>query len=449
VFGLVEHKVEKEMRWLLRLFLIPAGALAIVGSLAVAHPPLAVAPPIETPYVHPSQMPIVRAIEDLYQVRDQLKAELKKPGSSPTLTASGAFSTPTALLQMLQSVEIRIQVEESAKRSWAQTSVRAMQATKTAYAGKDESLKTLETIHALWQQAVNSLKAVPVGSLMSTAAAAKVKEYEAELKQAIYRYDSARSDFLRPIAEQTGLPLDQVHITVCHLEGECRRWYGNEPPASPASLIKLPIAIAVMQKVADENISLNTKILVSQGNYTEDASDVWVGAEYTLRHILIRMINQSSNIATNQLIDYVGRDKINQILRDRGYEVTRVNTKLVGESIYPANAGSEPNQTSMNELTEMMRQIYRQEHPGDAVLIDALASQQDTVLGYDGLRSTAAIWLGEKTGQNSKVLGTTLAMKIKGEDYVLSVALDHSGNELAVRRCINDVAKHITREGHL
>jgi beta-lactamase class A len=103
----------------------------------------------------------------------------------------------------------------------------------------------------------------------------------------------------------------------------------------------------------------------------------------------------------------------------------------------------------MDELTEMMRQIYQQQHPGDEVLIDDLASQYDTVLGYDGLKNTAAIWLGEKTGQNSKVLGTTLAMKIADEYYVMSIALDYSGNERAIRQCVNDVAKYIAQQGHL
>ncbi|NEQ27293.1 MAG: serine hydrolase, partial [Microcoleus sp. SIO2G3] len=98
---------------------------------------------------------------------------------------------------------------------------------------------------------------------------------------------------------------------------------------------------------------------------------------------------------------------------------------------------------------EMMRQIYQQQHPGDEILMDDLASQEDTVLGYDGLKPTTAIWLGEKTGQNSKVLGTTLAMKIAEEFYVMSIALDYSGNERAIRQCVGDIAKHIAQRGHL
>ncbi|MBD2092872.1 serine hydrolase [Microcoleus sp. FACHB-1515] len=430
------------------LLLVPAS----LGMLVAVFFPTkrAFAPPIETPYTSLPQVPPIQSLDDLYQMRDRLQAELRQPGSIPSLTSAGVFSTPTKTLQMLQAIEIRIGVEETAKENWNQAfqaSEQAQVLTQQANAAGDESEKTLGDIHAQWQQAVNSLESVTPSSLLADDAKAKQAEYQTYLNHAAYNYDTARSSFLEAIAEKTGLPIDSVHITVCHLEGECRRLNGGVPPASPASLIKVPVAVALMEKIHAENINLDNKILVARGNYTEDASDIWVGAEYPLRRILQRMINQSSNIATNQLIEYVGRDRINEIMSDRGFDITRVNTKLVGESTYPANAGVGPNEISMDELTEMMRQIYQQQHPGDEVLIDAMASQEDLVLGHDGLKPTSAIWLGEKTGQNSKVLGTTLAMKIAGETYVMSISLDYSGNERAIRQCVRDVANHIAKNG--
>jgi beta-lactamase class A len=452
VLFLRECEVREKMRLLLRLFLIGIGSFGMLAGLSALHPPLAVAPPIKTPYSEPPQLPSIQKIEELYQMRDRLRTELAEPASAPESTAGGTFSAPTKLLQMLQAVEIRIQVEETAQKNWEQAiqmSMRAQETTTNANLREDTSFETLGAIRGLWQQAVNSLKAVPEGSLLEATAAKKMDEYEAYLKSAAYQYDNARSRFLQPIAERTGLSLDSVHITVCNLEGECRRWLGSTPPANPASLIKVPVAIALMQKLATENIDINTKIFIDPGNYTEDASDIWINSEYTLRYLLLRMINQSSNIATNQLIDYVGQDQINQILRDRGYSATSVNTKLVGDQIYPANAGVGANEIDTDELTEMMRQIFRQDHPGDDLIIEALASQHDTDLGFEGLRSTPAIWLGEKTGQNSKVLGTTLAMKINGQNYVMSVAMDDSGDEIAMRQCIQDTANHIAKAGHL
>jgi beta-lactamase class A len=452
VLFLRECEVREKMRLLLRLFLTGMGSFSTLVGLSVLQPPLAVAPPIKTPYSELPQLPSIQTIEDLYQMRDRLQTELAEPASTPTLSAGGTFSTPTKLLQMLQAVEIRIQVEEAAQKSWdraIQMSIRAQETTTNANLREDTSFETLGAIRGLWQQAVNFLEAVPEGSLIEATAAKKMDEYQSYLKSAAYQYDNARSRFLQSIVQDAGLSLDSVHITVCNLDGECRRWLGASPPANPASLIKVPVAIALMQKLAAENIDINTKIIVDSGNYTEDASDIWVGSQYTLRYLLLRMINQSSNIATNQLIDYIGQDQINQILRDRGYTATSVNTKLVGDQIYPANTGVGANEIDTDDLTEMMRQIFRQDHPGDDLIIEALASQHDTDLGFEGLRSTPAIWLGEKTGQNSKVLGATLALKIKNQDYVMSVAIDNSGDEIAMRQCIRDIANHIAKAGRL
>jgi beta-lactamase class A len=436
------------MRWLLYLLVAPVSSVLVLAGVEGARPSLSLAPIIDTPYVETEATPEYRSLQDLYTSRDRLREQVRR--NPPTLIASnvGIFSVPTQELQSLQATEIRIQVEESAKQAWDQAIDLANQATQLA-TQPNPSTETLGKIDGLWRQSIGSLKTVPDGTLLTAAAAQKITEYETNLKSAAYRYDTARSGFLKAIAERTGLPANDVFITVCSLEGECRRWQGNVRPASPASLIKVPVAVAFMDKVARENINLDTKVVVSRGNYTEDASDIWAGAEYTLRKLLFRMINQSSNIATNQLIDVVGRDYINQVMRDRGFKETFVDYKLVGESTYPSNAGSIPNRFTTDELTEMMRQIFREEHAGDDLLIEALASQYDTVLGYDGLRNSKAIWMGEKTGQNSKMLGTTLAFTINGNYYVATVALNYSANERALRRCINDIAKHIEQQNHL
>lgn len=428
------------------LLFVPVGGLGIVAGLA-AYPPLAMAPAIETPYLEPPQLPTVESIEKLYQIRDRLRTKLKQPGATPKVTVT-KFATPTALLQALHAVEIQIQVEETAEKRWAEAIQLAVQA-KELESTTNPSVKLLDRVPSVWQQAISSFQAVPRGSFLAEPATQKVKEYETYLAIASNKLKINGAGFLEPIVKRTGLPPASVRITVCHVSRECRHWYGNRPPASPASLIKVPIAIALMQKVSRENISLETKIQVSRGNYTEDASDIWIGKTYTLRQILTRMINQSSNIATNQLLDYLGRDYVNQVLRDRGYKVTQVNSKLVGESTYPTNLGSGSNQITTDELTQMMVQIYNLEHPGDEVLRDALASQDDKVLGYDGLKNSTAIWIGEKTGRNSKVLGTTLAMSVNDKYYVLSVAFNHSSNESAIRRCIKDIANYIDDQGHL
>jgi beta-lactamase class A len=156
------------------------------------------------------------------------------------------------------------------------------------------------------------------------------------------------------------------------------------------------------------------------------------------------MIDRSSNTATNQLIDYLGWDYINQFLDTRGYEVTRVKFKLMGEKIMPTNPGFGRNRVTANELTEMMVQIYNGETPGAKQLIEILNGQYDRALGFAALQGTKVQWLGEKTGQNSLVLGTTLAMSIDGEAYVMTV-IDTRSGDLQMRQSISKIADYISR----
>lgn len=437
-------------RW--HLLGIPIGTLSMISALALIHPNQVFTSTIESTAAIPSsKLSTIHSLDKLYQARVRLHQESQRLHAfmiPPPLMKLGIFSKQQSLIAQLQEVRSRIQAEEQAQENWELAQQWATEAVKLGKVS-NPSIEKLKQTQYLWRKAVLALEQVPDNTALSLAAAKKIADYQKNLASVSYRYDTERSGFLETIAAQTGLPTSDVFITLCHTKGECRRWQGNKLPASPASLIKVPVAIALMHKLEKEGISLETKVLITHGNYTEDASDIWVGQEYTLRHIMTRMIDQSSNIATNQLIDYLGRDYINQTMKSLGYDMTFVDYKLVGETIYPANAGSIPNRFTTDELTEMMRQIYNRQHPGDLAIDRALSSQKDKLLGYAGLKGTDAVWIGEKTGQNSQMLGTTVAFAIDGEYYVTTVALNYSGNEAAVRHVVNAIAKHIQKEGHL
>ena len=233
-------------------------------------------------------------------------------------------------------------------------------------------------------------------------------------------------------------------ITVCNLQRKCLNLNGNKPPASAASLIKVPIAVALMQKVSKENISLDTSVYVSRGNFTEDASKIRARKRYPLKTLVGEMIDHSSNIATNQLIDYLGRPYINKVLKDDGYKIIRVNYKLMGNRIRPKNPGKGRNRLTSNELTDMMVSIYNNEYPNSDVLIEALANQKDRLLGYAGLEKLPeAKWLGEKTGENSRALGTTLGFSINGQIYVMTVIDNRGGRDPQIRASVNKLAKYL------
>jgi beta-lactamase class A len=414
----------------------------IVGVLManVALPKFPVAAPEQNSQAGVT-LPQVETLAELYSLRDRLGVELSHYPTVMVATRSGVGPPPADVLEQLGTVNYRLQQEETAQQLQQQ----AEQAAAAAIALGDPaalSAPNLATAYAQWDKAVATLNQIPPHTFSETQAAAQRQRYEEQRAIAAYHYDTARSAFLKPIVEQTGLA-SRVRLTVCSLQRECRRWQGNHPPASPASLIKVPVAIALMAKLHQEGTAPSTAIWVSPTNWTEDAGSIWVRTAYPLEQIMADMISASGNIATNQLIDYIGWEGVSQSLQSRGYSTTRVTSKLVGEATYPANAGSDPNRITTDELTDMMVAIYNREFPGADPIEAALANQRDRNLGHAAVRPPND-WLGEKTGRNSKVLGTTTAVVVGGQRYVITATLDHSGNEAALQEIVASVIQHLS-----
>ncbi|WOD37964.1 serine hydrolase [Nodosilinea sp. E11] len=416
--------------------------MVVVGSL-VAHvvlPNLPVTAPELEYQPDPVAVPQTSSLTDLYHLRDRLRADLDQQPTVMVATRSGIGITPTETLDQLWAINHRLRQEERARWLRHQAGKRAAAAIAL---GEPSTLPTvaLAAAYAHWDDALSALDQMPADTFGEALAATQRSQYEQQRAIVAYHYDTARSDFLVPIVEQTGLA-QQMRLTVCTLERECRRWQGHLPPVTPASLIKVPIAIALLTHLHQVGRSPETPIWVDPSNWTEDAGSLWVGSEYPLQVIMADMVSASGNIATNQLIDYMGWAEVNQQLQSRGYTTTRVTSKLVGASTYPANLGSAANVITTDELTDMMVAIYNQEIPGAELIQAALAKQADLALGHATVQPPL-VWLGEKTGRTSKLLGTTTAVNISGRRYILTATLDHSSNEAALRTVLAGVMQHL------
>ena len=439
---------------LVRLSLTVVGTtLGITFGVAAIRPLLAHAPRLAEAHPLLAEIESVSSLEVMYRMRDRMGQQLQSLTISRYSQRFSQIEPHLTLSQLSQRLHRRISGEEAVAAAHRRAKELAIQAI-AARASTHNSSRLLRQEEFLWQAAIHQLESIPENSMLAAEAQVKLQEYERNLAVVAQKADHADSAFLAAIAEETGRA-GAIRISLCHLSGECRDYQGSVPPASPASLIKLPIAIALMHKVAADNIDLNQIIYIDPHNWTEnsDGAQIYVEHEYPLREVMARMINESNNIATNQLIDYLGWDYINATLREMGYPTTQVNGKLVGENTYPTrNRGRAANIATVNDLSEMMRQVYLFRHPGDREILDALVNQYDLDFGYkalQGLDRKRVHWIGEKTGQNSKVIGSTLAVKIDNHRYVLTVTIDHSANQRMLRQVIGDVVQHILDDGHL
>ncbi len=402
-----------------------------------------------TPAFPPAISLDAEPLHPLAQQRSRLQAELTTQGQTwltgwVVQPSDGATVTTADLvgrIQALATLEWQLQAEVLAAQQWQQAIHFAGQASTLGNLSQP-TLTTWYQAKAYWQAALAYLRQIPAASSRRPQVTPKYEEYRHNLDVARYRSELLQSDFLRPIAAQAQLSA-QTRITVCRLVGECRHYGGNAIVVRPASLIKIPVAIAVLHQLQTQAVSLGTPIAVTPGNFTEDAAAIQVGKTYPLQVLLAQMLSHSSNIATNQLIEYFGWDTINQALRQEGYRFSRVNFKLMGQVRMPANPGRQANTLNTDELSRMMQQIYRGQSAGHRVVQQALAHQQDRDLGIRALGHRPGVWLGEKTGRTSSTLGTTLALQSQGKTYIVTI-VDQTGKaDRELRQGIQAIAHYL------
>lgn len=426
------------------LFLnIPAGPDRDPVRGPIARSPATLSPNNAATVLDPEQL------HRFEQQRSRLQAELVEQGQTwltglvlqPSDTSTVKAGDVMERIQALTTLELQVQAEVWAAQQWQQAIHFASQASTLGNLNRP-TLTTWYQAKTYWQTALAHLRQIPVGSRRRQQVPPKYEEYRHNLDVARYRSEILQSGFLRTIVAQAQLS-PQTRITVCRVGGECRHYGGNAIVVSPASLIKIPVAIAVLQQLQQGTVSLGTPITVTPGNFTEDPAEIQVGKPYPLQVLLSQMISHSSNIATNQLIDYFGWDTINQSLQQAGYRFSRVNFKLMGQSRMPANPGSQANTLTSDELSRMMQQIYQGNSPGHRVVQQALANQQDRELGIRALANRSGLWVGEKTGRTSSTLGTTLTLNLQGNSYIVTIVDQTGKGERELRQGIQAIATYL------
>ena len=122
-----------------------------------------------------------------------------------------------------------------------------------------------------------------------------------------------------------------------------------------ASLIKVPILIALYQAVHDGRLALEDRTTYRQEHLCKGSGvleRLTPGVELSVRDAAVLMIIISDNSATNMVIDLVGIDEVNAQQRRLGLEQTTLFRRLGDRS-----AGLDARKMSVSSAREMARQL--------------------------------------------------------------------------------------------
>ncbi|WP_162617924.1 serine hydrolase [Salinicola halophilus] len=152
--------------------------------------------------------------------------------------------------------------------------------------------------------------------------------------------DRLTAEVARIDAEYPG----EIGVYVQDLDDDTRFAYRADQPWYLASMIKVPVALALMREVDAGNLTLDDTMTLRQSDYVDGAGETnWhgVGETLSLRWLLEQMITRSDNTATDMLIRRVGVETVNDNL-----------DRLIGPGI-----------GTITTLADVRRHAYAEFHP--------------------------------------------------------------------------------------
>jgi beta-lactamase class A len=204
----------------------------------------------------------------------------------------------------------------------------------------------------------------------------------------------------------------------------------------PASMIKTPLAVAAAAAVAAGRIAWSDQVIVEAANITptDAPSPLATGVAASIGELVELMLGRSDNIATNVLIDRLGRSRATTDIAALGFPDTVFRRKLSGA----LPLIDDPEATGRNvhparDACELFRRIARAQLPGAAFIEGILATQ------YWNAKLSAGLAPGDrfahKTGDTDEVShdGGILTLA-SGQRYVLVVYTQLESNDATDRR---------------
>ncbi len=150
-------------------------------------------------------------------------------------------------------------------------------------------------------------------------------------------------------------------------------------PLSPASMIKVPIAMALGERCRAGELALSQRTSIAEGNLTSNdlPSPFLPGGSATLEELARAMLAASDNTATNVLIDVLGREAITAHCRSLGLTQTFVRRKLSGSlPLIDDPRASGRNAHSASDAALLLRIVAERAQLGPNFVYAALAAQR-------------------------------------------------------------------------
>lgn len=241
--------------------------------------------------------------------------------------------------------------------------------------------------------------------------------------------------------ETIGKRKDEVGVIVKDLNND--KWilrFNENRIFQSASTIKIPIMIEVLRQIEQGKYSLDQKVRINDKDKVKSSIVTELSVkEYSILDLLSLMIIISDNTATNILIDLIGYDDINNLLKSLDLENTKLSRKMMD---FKAIEEGRTNTTSPIDMAIIIESIYNNEvlNKEDSILaLDIMKRQfhRDSIARYLPKSTLIANKTGELNGLNHDV-GIVYSEKT---NYMIGIFTESGEDNLTNKRLIGDISK--------
>lgn len=154
--------------------------------------------------------------------------------------------------------------------------------------------------------------------------------------------------------------------------------FNEDMPMQSAGCIKFPISIALLKKYEDGGIDIKERVKIDEDDKVDGTGILheFQDKTYSIEELLIAMIVQSDNTATNKIIDILSIGEINRIIKLMGLTGTELKQKAKPEEEHD---GINENVVTARDLGRCWRMLYKKDFLNDKdseMLLDILKKQQ-------------------------------------------------------------------------
>jgi beta-lactamase class A len=205
-----------------------------------------------------------------------------------------------------------------------------------------------------------------------------------------------------------------------------------------ASVIKIPLLVAVFRKIDEGEISLNDSFKTETGDWAGGAG--WLqweeaGTSHTVQDYLWMMMTQSDNVATNALLRHVGGPGyVNEVADSLGASHTFLYQKVTSER---AAVPSLDNRTTPRDMATLLGKVYTGE-----VTSPESSQKMVEIMYQNNLQSSIKDGLPEdveaakKGGWLYKVYDEAAIVWHEDHPYVVAIFSKHGSEDVEVGKAL-------------